>query len=90
MSGGNYSLTGGFWSLITVVQTAGLPNLSIAHSGNSVIVSWPNTGSCTLQQNNNLAGGSWTTTGYTINMSNGTNSITITSPTGNLFFRLAK
>ena len=90
MSGGNYSLTGGFWSLISVVQTAGLPNLSIAHSGNSVIVSWPNTGSCTLQQNNNLAGGSWTTTGYTINMSNGTNSITITSPTGNLFFRLAK
>ena len=90
MSGGNYSLTGGFWSLISVVQTAGLPNLSIAHSGNSVIVSWPNTGSCTLQQNNNLAGGSWTTTGYTIKMSNGTNSITITSPTGNLFFRLAK
>jgi hypothetical protein len=89
MSGGNYSLTGGFWSLISVVQTAGLPNLSIAHSGNSVIVSWPNTGSCTLQQNNNLAGGSWTTTGYTINMSNGTNSITITSPTGNLFFRLS-
>ena len=89
MSGGNYSLTGGFWSLISVVQTAGLPNLSIAHSGNSVIVSWPNAGSCTLQQNNDLAGGSWTTTGYTINMSNGTNSITITSPTGNLFFRLS-
>ena len=29
MSGGNYSLTGGFWSLISVVQTAGLPNLII-------------------------------------------------------------
>ena len=55
MSGGQYSVTGGFWSLIAVVQTAGLPNLSIAHSGNSVIVSWPNTASCTLQTNNNLA-----------------------------------
>src|ERR1019366_10281193 len=43
MSGGSYSVTGGFWSLISVVQTAGLPNLSIAHSGNSIIVSWPNT-----------------------------------------------
>jgi len=48
-------VTGGFWSLIAVVQTAGLPNLSIAQSGNSVIVSWPNAGSYTLQQNNNLA-----------------------------------
>src|ERR1017187_7386184 len=54
MSGGNYSLTGGFWSLISVVQTAGLPNMTITHSGNSVIVSWPDTGSYTLQQNSNL------------------------------------
>jgi hypothetical protein len=89
MTGGNYSLTGGFWSLISVVQTAGLPNLSIKHAGNSVIVFWPNTGSYTLQQNNNLAGGSWNTSGYSITTVNGTNSITITSPTGNLFFRLA-
>ena len=57
--------------------------------GNSVIVSWPNTGSYTLQQNANLALASgWTTSGYSISTSNGTNSITITPPTGNLFFRL--
>jgi hypothetical protein len=30
MTGGNYSLTGGFWSMIRVVQTAGLPNLVIS------------------------------------------------------------
>jgi hypothetical protein len=53
-----------------------------------VLVSWPDTGSYTLQQNSNLAGGSWTTSGYTITTANGTNSITITPPTGNLFFRL--
>jgi hypothetical protein len=88
MTGGSYSLTGGFWSLISVAQTPGLPNLTVTHSGNSVIISWPNTGSYTLQQNNNLAGGSWGTSGYTITTNNGTNSITITSPTGNLFFRL--
>jgi hypothetical protein len=89
MSGGNYSLTGGFWSLIAVVQTAGLPNLTITYSGNSVIVSWPNTGSGTLQQSANVAApGGWTTSGYSISTSNGTNSITITPPTGNLFFRL--
>ena len=64
MSGGNYSLTGGFWSLISVVQTAGLPNLAITHSGNNVIISWPNTGSYTLQQNANLAtSDGWATSG---------------------------
>ena len=40
MTGGGYSLTGGFWSLINVVQTAGAPVLTISHSGNYVIVSW--------------------------------------------------
>jgi hypothetical protein len=90
MSGGNYAVTGGFWALINVVQTAGLPNLIISHSGNSVIVSWPNTGSYTLHQNSNLANGSgWTTSGYSITTANGTNSITITPLTGNLFFRLS-
>ncbi len=89
MIGGNYSLTGGFWSLIAVVQTGGLPNLIITHSVNSVIVSWPNIGSCTLQQNANLTlANGWTTCGYTITTANGTNSITISPPTGNLFFRL--
>ena len=90
MTGGSYSLTGGFWALISVMQTPGLPNLTITHSGNSVIVSWPDTGSYTLQQNNNLAApAGWTTSGYSITTVNGTNSVTITPPTGNLFFRLA-
>lgn len=89
MTGGNYSLTGGFWALISVVQTVGLPNLSVSHSGNNVIVSWPDTGAYTLQQNSVMAKAGWTTSGYTITTANGTNSITITSPTGNLFFRLS-
>jgi len=50
MTGGTYSLTGGFWSLISVLQTPGVPNLSITEAGNSVIVSWPNTGSYTLHR----------------------------------------
>jgi hypothetical protein len=92
MSGGNYSLTGGFWSLVFVVQTPGTPNLTIAQSDNSVIVSWPNTGSYTLQQNSNLAApAAWATSGYpvTTNSPAGTNNVTITPPAGRLFFRLA-
>ena len=91
MSGGNYSLTGGFWSLISVVQTVGAPTLTITHSSNTVKVLWPypSTG-WTLQQDSNLAvPGGWTASGGISN--DGVNNfITLTSPTGNLFFRLSK
>jgi hypothetical protein len=93
MTGGTYSLTGGFWSLISVVQTPGVPNLTITQSGTSVIISWPDTGSYILQQNSNLAvAAGWAMSGYpvTTNSPIGSNSITITPPTGNLFFRLAQ
>ena len=91
MSGGNYTLTGGFWSLLTVVQTPGAPLLSITHSGNNVIVSWPvSPGGFSLQQNGNLANAAgWSTYGGTVNTNNGVNSITLTLPAGNLFFRLS-
>jgi hypothetical protein len=75
-----------------VVQTAGTPNLGISVAGNSVIVSWPNTGNYTLQQNGNLAlPAGWATSSYAVatNSPAGTNSITITPPAGSLFFRLA-
>ena len=91
MTGGGYSLTGGFWAIISVVQTPGLPDLVITHSGNSVIISWPDpaTNSDVLQQNANLANsGGWATSGYSITWANGTNSIAVNPPTGNLFFRL--
>ena len=90
MSGGNYSVTGGFWSLISVVQTLGAPALTVTHSGSNVIVSWPSPSTgFQLQQNSNLAAANgWSTSGLTI-ADDGTNkSITISSPTGNLFFRL--
>ena len=86
-----YSITGGFWSLINVVQMPGVPKLLIVANGpGSVKVLWPNTGRYTLQQNADVgAPGGWTTSGYSISTSNGTNSITITPPTGNLYFRLS-
>jgi hypothetical protein len=87
MTGGNYSLTGGFWSLISVLG----PLLTISHSGNSVIVSWPATAGYILQQNSNLsAAAGWANSVYPVTTSaSGTNSITVTPPSGNLFFRLA-
>jgi hypothetical protein len=84
MTGGNYSLTGGFWSLIAV-QTPGGPLLSIAGSGNQVMVSWPvpSTG-YNLQTNSTLNPATWGNYSGTVN----NNSATISPPRGNLFFRL--
>jgi len=86
MSGGNYSLTGGFWSLFAV-QTPGAPLLTITYSGNQAIVSWPSSATgWTLQTNSNLATGPWGNyLGSVVN-----NSAKNSPPTGNLFFRLIK
>src|ERR1039457_2583868 len=53
LTGGSYSLTGGFWALYAV-QTPGAPGLFVSHSGNTVTVYWQNLGSWTLQQNGSL------------------------------------
>jgi hypothetical protein len=84
MAGGNYSLTGGFWSLYAV-QTPGAPWLTITHAGNQAIVSWPpSVTGWTLQTNANLAIGAWGNyLGAIVN-----NSVTNAPPRGNLFFRL--
>src|SRR4029453_11581019 len=42
MTGGNYTIDGGFWGIIAAVQTAGAPLLSIARTTtNTVAVFWP-------------------------------------------------
>ena len=88
MTGGNYSLTGGFWAFLSVIQTPGAPALYVSHSGSTVTVYWQDVSGWALEQNNNLSvpagwstNSSWTTT-------SGTNYLNLTSPTGNLFFRL--
>jgi len=89
MTGGNYSLTGGFWSTLAAVQTPGLPTLAISIvRPSTVVVSWSTNGSFTLQQNSSLAAATWTSSAHLITTAGGTNSITVSPPSGNLFFRL--
>ena len=85
MTGGNYSLTGGFWSLISVVQTPGAPVLTITYSGNQAVVSWDaSISGWTLQTNVNLATPTWGNyLGSIVN-----NRVTNAPPKGKLFFRL--
>jgi len=90
LAGGNYSLAGGFWALISVVQTAGAPTLFISHAGNTVTVYWQDVSGWSLLQNGNLAATAGWSASSGVTTANGTNSITISSPAGNLYFRLSK
>ena len=88
MSGGNYSVTGGFWALISVVQTPGAPTLYVSQAGGTVTISWQNVAGWNLQQNNNLSATNNWSASAGVTTTNGTNSLSITNPAGNLFFRL--
>jgi len=89
MTGGSYSLMGGFWSLISAVQMAGAPPLYISHNGNTVTIYWQNVTRWNLKQNTNLSvAGSWSASGDITN-SNGTNYLSVSPPLGNWCFRLS-
>jgi hypothetical protein len=92
MSGGNYSLDGGFWSFVAAVQIPGSPLLTVTRSGNGVIVSWPSPSTgFMLQQNSNVANtNGWFAYSGTVNDDGTTKSVTNAPPTGNLYFRLKK
>jgi hypothetical protein len=88
MLGGNFSLTGGFWSLLSVFQTPGAPHLFISHSGTAVTIYWQNVSGWTLQQNSSTTSPTgWSASGG-VTTSSGTNYLNLSSPAGSLFFRL--
>jgi streptogramin lyase len=77
-------------STIRMGLSPAVPNLTVGVSApNSVTVSWPASGNATLQTNTDLTTANWGDYAGAITTTNGTNSVTITSPAGNLFFRLA-
>lgn len=90
MTGGSYSLTGGFWSL-SVVQTPGAPILSISRTGPTTVLVWwlADVGNYKLQTNATLSSSSWANYSSPIDTAGGTNSVTISPRSGNLFFRLS-
>jgi len=90
MTGGSYSVTGGFWSLFAV-QTPGAPLLSIFISTtNTAVVRWPSpSAGFTLYQNTNLVTANWVAATNSVT-DNGTSKFIIVSPpAGNRFFRLS-
>ena len=91
LTGGNFSVTGGFWSLVNVVQTPGAPTLNITRSGNTVTVYWQDVSGWSLVQSSSVATpiASWSASSSPT-LTGGTNYLNLVSPAGNLFFRLKK
>jgi hypothetical protein len=92
MTGGNFSLTGGFWSLYAV-QTPGAPLLSIAKTTtNTVVVFWPSpsTGYQLQQNTNSIASVNWSNVVTAPIDDSVTKTVIINPPTGNRYYRLFK
>ena len=87
ITAGGLATSGTFTVTAPVITTP--PTLSIAFSANTVILSWPtNAASFNLQQNPDLSLTNWSAYVGVVTM-NGTNKVvTLTVPTGKMFFRL--
>jgi len=94
MSGGNYTLDGGFWSIVATTQTPGAPLLTISLNSqlSTINISWPSPSTgFVLEQNSSLTNpDGWSVFGGSYNDNGTTKSITISPPTGNLFYRLKR
>jgi hypothetical protein len=93
MSGGNFTLQGGFWGIISAVQTTGAPLLSIARTTtNTVAVFWPSPSTgWTLQQNtNSVSSVNWSNVVSGIQDDGTTKTLIVNPPSGNRFYRLFK
>ena len=93
MTGGNFSLTGGFWSLLSVVLTPGAPLLSITlTTTNTALVSWPSpsTGFNLQVNTNRVASVNWSNAPGTIQDNGTIKYLIVNPPAGNRFYRLFK
>lgn len=90
LSAGSFSISGGFWSLLSAVPTPGSPPLSIALTAtNTAVISWsfPSTG-FTLQQNSDLSTTNWIAVPQSVTNNGAINYVIINPPGGNRFYRL--
>jgi len=89
ITGGNYSLRGGFWAL-SALQTPAAPLLSIRlTTTNTVQVYWPSPSSgWNLQVNTNLSTSIWDTPAETVQDNGTIKFIIVDPPSGNRFYRL--
>ena len=91
MSGADFRITGGFWSVLGVIQVSGAPFLSISRSNASVVISWPAPSSgFSLEENANLNTANWTSVAIPPVTVGAEQRVVVAAPSGNRFYRLRK
>jgi len=73
---------------LTIVTGPGLPPFHAYASGGQVVLSWTSTNAVLQERTNLNSTTTWSDSGRTVTTANGTNSVTISAPQGNDFFRL--
>ncbi len=93
MTGGNYTLEGGFWGLIAAIQGPGMPPLYVTNLNNTVTVYWPVPAmDCVLEQASVLTTlpSGWNQVPFPYQTNASFIYINVTPPVGNKFYRLRR
>ena len=91
LTGAAFELVGGFWSVLSSVQSPILPVLTVFVTTNdTVVVAWPSSASSSiaLQECGDLSAPNWVSPSQPIIDDGITKSVMIDAPVGSLFFRL--
>lgn len=90
MSGGNFTIQGGFWGILAAIQSPGSPLLRVVLTGsNTVVVAWPApSAGFSLQQNADLGTANWVSTTNGVSVVGTENQVIVAPPLGNRFYRL--
>ena len=90
MSGGSFTLDGGFWGIVAAVQSPGSPLLRVIRtSTNTIVVAWPNPSTgFSLQENVAMGTLNWNGVTNSISVIGSENQIVVTPSGGNRFYRL--
>ena len=88
LSGGSYTLNGGFWGILSAVQSPGAPFLSIERIGGIVRVFWPKSSTGFVLDQSLTATGTWLQIASPYATNTTDISVTVPSPAGDRFYRL--
>ena len=90
LTNGMFSVVGGFWGAVNLVQTPGAPLLSVERLGSAVRVYWPTNAAGFVLDQSLTVTGAWSQVAFPYATNAPHISITVPAPTGNKFFRLRK
>jgi hypothetical protein len=91
MSGGSFTLQGGFWSLPSTAPLAGAPTLSVTQSDGVVRIAWAHTATGWVLESTPALSGvglAWTPVNLSYQNDGSNFYLTFNAPSGDLFFRL--